>query len=685
MISFTFKKVALLFLAISTVACQRQQSENALVTISMPQQQKASASSSCDPCLKFLAVNVSGEGIPTKIYANKEHDDFSQLGTQISGEFNLEIPSGKQRFFQLVAAYADSEGELEVHYGTTKVDLSNSVQIVEIPLVSQGHFEGGHISGRYMDAPLSGPTGRVNINLNLDGTSFTLFKTNILNGWFDFFASKNFAVSYELENGTPLLSDIKLDETFSSTALANNQHVVRVQRPDSYYRWHNSVWHLENEKDTDIVMGFFFSPSVPALVRATKIVCKTESAITNLSNMSTNGSSADMDYNPTTSGAGHIHAWGGVTTSHASCSIPANDTPKYNPNIIYVSASQFDGMGNDNAKSMQGAFTMVSNTNGPRKYSSASTSTYTFHFLPGLADTFFDSAQLYSAPTEPNHKDDILCEDTQLAALGYSPVANTTAVRAANSMTFTLTPPQTLSGHILICPTKSGKLLRLGGMYVGSSATASTATLTVSDGPSYNFGYVTSGASATKTFTITNTGTGPATFPQAPNIVAPFTISGNTCGSTLSSAAICTIDVTYSPTATGISNATLNIPYHDGIVSQNITRAVQGQQSVASLMIQNSSQLTFPNTSVSTDVTQTISIQNIGGSEATAITSSALPTPFSFAGGDCGMSLSPGAVCNITIKFYPTSTGTFSESLTLQYNDGQNPNSLVGTLTGMGN
>lgn len=676
----------------TTIACQRQQSENAQVTISMPQQQKASASSSCDPCLKFLAVNVSGEGIPVKIYANKEHNDFSELGTQISGEFNLEIPSGKQRFFQLIAAYADSDGELEVHYGTARVDLTNSVQVVEIPLASQGHLEGGHISGRYLNTAISGPTGRVNINLNFDGTSFTLLKTNILNGWFDFFASKNFAVSYELENGTPLLSNIKLDVTFSASALSGNQHVVRVERPENYYRWNGSSWQQETEKDTDIVIGYFFSAEVTAAAKANKIVCKTESTITNLNNLSSDGVNTDMDYNPTTSGSGDIRAWGGVTTSHASCSIPPNETPKYGTNTIYVSASQFDGMGNDNAKSMQGAFSMVSNTNGPRKYSSASTSTYTFRFLPGLANIFFDSARLYSAPTQPNHKDDIVCEDTQLSALGYSPIPSTTAL-AGDSVTFTLAPPQTLTGHILICPTKSGQLVRIGGMYVGTTTSSGgSAVLTISDGPMYTFAdTVFSSSSSTHTFTISNTGSEDANALSVGGIGAPFSLT-TTCGSSLPVGNDCEVTVTFAPTSAGTFSDILNVTYHDGFSTQATTRNLGGNGVTAALLaVQTVGQLNYPDTNQGFDHTKLITIINNGGSPATSISGLPLPAGFSYSaggnypgGGTCGNTLANGATCTISVVFAPATNTIYSGPLNISYDSGAGMNTITNNLTGTG-
>ena len=179
MISF-FQRSFLLSLILSSVACQRAAEEKSTLIISLPPSEKV-GSLSCSTCLKFMAVNISGEGISSTIYAKKEHGDFSELGTEISPEIEIEVPVGKQRLFQVVAAYSDADDKIEVKYGTATADLSGSTNQVALTLSSLGNFEGGHIAGRYLTGSNIGPTGVVNINLiPAPGLrAFTLFKTNI--------------------------------------------------------------------------------------------------------------------------------------------------------------------------------------------------------------------------------------------------------------------------------------------------------------------------------------------------------------------------------------------------------------------------------------------------------------------------------------------------------------------------
>ena len=66
-------------------------------------------------------------------------------------------------------------------------------------------------------------------------------------------------------------------------------------------------------------------------------------------------------------------------------------------------------------------------------------------------------------------------------------------------------------------------------------------------------------------FALSNTGAAAATGLAFANTnAAEFAISGNTCGTTLAAGASCAFSITYSPTASGVDNATLTISHAGG-------------------------------------------------------------------------------------------------------------------------
>lgn len=110
------------------------------------------------------------------------------------------------------------------------------------------------------------------------------------------------------------------------------------------------------------------------------------------------------------------------------------------------------------------------------------------------------------------------------------------------------------------------------------------ATLTITDSPTYDYGSVNiSGGTAAHFFTVTNTGLVSATTMSESGLTAPFVFTGGsypgtsgTCGATLLSGNSCTIDVTFSPTSTGLQTDTLQIDYNNGIIVTSSLRNLQG-------------------------------------------------------------------------------------------------------------
>ncbi len=453
------KKLSLILIFFSAVACQRAAEEKSTITISLPPSEKLGAFA-CSTCLKFMAVNISGEGIPSVIYAKKEHGDFSEAGTELTPEIEIEVPVGKQRFFQVFAAYSSSSDDIEIKYGTATADLAGATSLVPMTISSLGQFEGGHITGRYLTGNNVGPTGVVNINIVPEPgkPEFTFLKSYIYNGWFDFFASKNFEISYKVEGGDSLLSNIRLDQDFLPADVASNPQIARVVRPASYFQLISGGggWEQKDEDDTDLVMGFFFAPGV---IDANKKVCK-DTSVTALNRISSNISGTPlMQYDPSGS-SGDVRVYGGVNF--------CGSAQQYNIDEITLNAEQFNGLGNNSAKSMIGAFTFFNNLGQIKKYTKtlSPTFTYSFRFLPHLVGSQYDGAKLYRISSEPASHDDLSCDSASLSAQGFAEVPLVSTSFDLNKIT--LTTSSAITGYGMICPTKAGELRGFGGMYLGN-------------------------------------------------------------------------------------------------------------------------------------------------------------------------------------------------------------------------
>jgi hypothetical protein len=192
------------------------------------------------------------------------------------------------------------------------------------------------------------------------------------------------------------------------------------------------------------------------------------------------------------------------------------------------------------------------------------------------------------------------------------------------------------------------------------------------------FGTVATGSSsAAQAVTVTNTGTAAAP-------VGSIATSGdfrqtNTCGGSIAAGASCTVNVTFTPAATGTrtGNLTLTISGITNTVPLSGTGVAPGP-----LLTANPSSLTFAGTIVgSPSATQAVTVTNSGTTSAT-ISSVA-------ASGDFGQTnncstLAVGASCTVTVRFTPTSSGTRTGALTITSNANNSPTAITLTGTGIG-
>ena len=195
-------------------------------------------------------------------------------------------------------------------------------------------------------------------------------------------------------------------------------------------------------------------------------------------------------------------------------------------------------------------------------------------------------------------------------------------------------------------------------------------------------------ASPPATLTISNSGgaglanvgfqiTGPA--------AASFATTATTCGASLDAAASCTVQVVFTPAATGGAAATLTIT-SSTLGVKPLAVALGGTGQGAAGLGVTPSQLTFaPQALNQASPPQTVTVSNSGGIAATGL-ALAVTGPFCLVQNTCAASLAAGASCTTGVVFTPASRGILTGTLTVTSTNVTTPAtvSLSGTggLTG---
>jgi hypothetical protein len=152
----------------------------------------------------------------------------------------------------------------------------------------------------------------------------------------------------------------------------------------------------------------------------------------------------------------------------------------------------------------------------------------------------------------------------------------------------------------------------------------------------------------------------------------------NTCGTSLAAGATCTINVTFTPTATGTRTAAITVTDNAPNSPQTISLSGVGTQPAVTV---SPNSLTFPTQVVFTgSKAQTVTLTN-SGTGTLNVTSVAVAGQFSQTN-TCGASVVPGTSCTISITFRPTKKGTLTAPVSITDNALGSPQAI--TLTGVG-
>jgi hypothetical protein len=184
------------------------------------------------------------------------------------------------------------------------------------------------------------------------------------------------------------------------------------------------------------------------------------------------------------------------------------------------------------------------------------------------------------------------------------------------------------------------------------------------------------GAYNSATVTLANSGnlaaTGLSVTPSA-----PWTLTSNTCSSSLAAGASCTFLMTFNPTAVQA--------YSGAVTASAAVSSVTNQMNMTGSGVAQSATLSTPSfapTPVGSSSTATATLANTGvGPLAVTVPSAASVTGagYSFASTTCTNSLAASSSCAIVVRFSPSATGSASGTLTVGTGAGSKAVSLGST------
>lgn len=440
-------------------SCQRAGDDSSKVSISLASDiSKKAGALSCTICLKHIGVNVTADDIKAVVQSLK-HDDFQQAGTSIDGTIEVLVPPGGNRKISVLGVYMDfttAQSKIKFYYAEKTVNIEGSEVTVEMLINYLGDFKHSSLVGRYLTGTNTGPTGFVDVKIlpTAAADPFIMQRQPIINGWFDFFSSANFPMTYTFQDGTNLFTNITTD------GLTVGDQVARAKRPD-HHQFQGSWSAAEGQ---DIVYGFF-GPATTA----SQAVCRDTGGtypLTRMSTIAVGPANMSFETGGGSPSASTVHLAGGVEDGTGACVNPTLVTQRYSQDRINVNYYQHDGMGNDNARSLEGSFTYVGSSSSDFTKYRAAGHTFAFRTLPGTFEAGgFDGLRLFSTSSLSSSKD-LRCEASKLTADGF--VEQTIALGGSkisgSDAIFSLSAEPNGSFHYMVCPTKAGALQGAGGM-----------------------------------------------------------------------------------------------------------------------------------------------------------------------------------------------------------------------------
>jgi len=239
----------------------------------------------------------------------------------------------------------------------------------------------------------------------------------------------------------------------------------------------------------------------------------------------------------------------------------------------------------------------------------------------------------------------------------------------------------------------------------GTGLAVPIADITVTDSvaPTGNlqipFGDVTESSSSQHTVTITNNGNADLTIgniAQNNTVALPFSILNDSCsGQSIAPSSNCTLTVRFAPYSTESLNDSFDIPSDDpdeGTVTLSVSGTglsipVPDMTVNDSVVPVSDQQIPFGEVTEGSVSQQNITITNNGNADlviGTIAQSNPIALPFGILNDYCsGQSISPSSNCALTVRFSPSSSGSFNNSFDIPSDD-PDENPVIVTVSGTG-
>ena len=248
-------------------------------------------------------------------------------------------------------------------------------------------------------------------------------------------------------------------------------------------------------------------------------------------------------------------------------------------------------------------------------------------------------------------------------------------INPGGSITVTLAFDPTAAGDF----TSSLEIDSTGGnQIVNMSGSATTPGQLQLSSDTVDYGSVLVGDSVTKSFTLTNVGGGPVTITKSkPPFGGEFSaVTSLPEGTTIAPGDSVEEQVTFTPTATGDASGVWEINGDDGLGLRDVSFTGTGVQPQASVSVPA---VQWTGTVVGGEGTSSVTFSNVGTAPLTVSAVDAPSAPFSASGLPAVDDvINPGGSITVTLAFDPTASGSFSGSLEIDSDGGNETVSLTG-------
>jgi hypothetical protein len=240
------------------------------------------------------------------------------------------------------------------------------------------------------------------------------------------------------------------------------------------------------------------------------------------------------------------------------------------------------------------------------------------------------------------------------------------------TVTFTPTGAGTASGALTITDSAVGspQTVMLSGSGNGPVASFSPTSL--------NFGdQIVNSRSTPQTVTLTNTGNATLNITSI-TATGDYSITGNTCGSTLAASANCIFNIAFTPTTTGTRTGNANVADNGYESPQAVPLTGVGIQGIATL---SPSSLVFAVQLINTtSPAQTVTLTNTG---TATLTINSVDSPTNFLETNTCTTILVGGTCTFTVTFDPANPGNPAGAINIFDNGANSPQSISvsGTAT----